>query len=150
MTRSIARLTIAGAGALALAATAAPALAGTHPTHPAKTRATTTALTIKATNNPTSADHYKATVVGTLRDQGNGRAANEPVALFERKGSGKAWTDTTQSQTTDANGKVTFTFTQTATNEQYQLRFAGDSTTTPALKKSKSGVISIHSARSTS
>lgn len=150
MTRSITRLAVAGAAAVSLVATAGPALAGTHthPSHPAKkTHAVATSLTLRATKNPTKGNHYKASVTGTLRAH-HKAVAGEPVELFERKGSGKSWSDTGQSQTTDSNGKVTFAFVQGTTNEQYQLRFAGDSAATPPLKKSHSGVISIHRARS--
>lgn len=148
MTRSIARYAVAGAAAVSLAVTAGPALAGTHPS--GTTRPAATHLTLKATKEtPKGAHSVKATVVGTLRARHAG-VAGEPVELYERKGSGKAWTDTGSSQTTDENGKATFTFTQSTVNEQYQLRFAGDPAATPPLKKSHSGVIAIHRARSTS
>jgi len=150
MTRSIAGLAIAGAAAVSLAATAAPAVAGARPagTHPSQhNHAVSTTLTIRATKNPVKGDHYKASVTGTLRAR-HKAVAGEPVELFERKGSGKTWTDAGSSQTTDANGHVVFSFTQSSTNEQYQLRFAGDTTATPPLKKSHSGTISVHRARS--
>lgn len=150
MTRSIARLAVVGTAAVSLAAAAAPALAGAPTTHSSSTRAVRTTLTIKAPKaTTTKGPKYKATVDGTLRAR-HKAVAGEAIELFERKGSGKAWTDTTQSQTTDANGKVTFTFTQTSTNEQYQLRFAGDTAATPPLKKSHSGTVSIRKAKTSS
>jgi hypothetical protein len=144
MKSSTARLAVIGVAAVSLAGVAAPAIAGTRPS---KVHAAATTLTVKSTKNPTKGDHYKATVVATLRSH-HRAISGEAVELYERKGSGKSWTDTGQNQTTGDDGKVTFNFTQTAVNEQYQLRFAGDPAATPPLKKSHSGSISIHRARS--
>jgi hypothetical protein len=138
---SVAALSItAGSAGYAVAATA-------HAGHTTKgAKAEATHLTLKATKNPTAGDHYKATVVGHLRAH-HAPVAGENVALFERKGSGKSWTDTGQSATTDSDGAASFGFVQSTVNEQYQLRFAGDSAASPALKASRSGAISIHRAK---
>lgn len=127
--------------ALASAGLLGTAVAGTH--GPA-THLKTTTLTIHAPSSATG----KTTVTGKLRSH-HAALANETVSLQHRTGKGQAWTDAANNQTTDANGKVTYTFTQGATREQYRLVFAGDTT----YRKSHSGVITItrtHPAPTTS
>jgi hypothetical protein len=99
---------------------------------------THTHLTLRATQTRvTKNDKFKASVVGTLRAH-HAALANETVALDQRQ-QGHTWVDTGQSATTDANGQVTFTFTQSATKQQYRLVFAGDAT----YAHSHSGTITI-------
>lgn len=118
--------------ALATAGLLGTAVAGTH------SGLKTTTLTIHAPSTVSAASHYKATVTGKLRSH-KAALANEVVSLQQRAGKGHAWSDAGQTQTTDANGKVTFTFTQSTTREQYRLSFAGDST----YRKSHSGTVTI-------
>lgn len=103
----------------------------------------TTTLTIRAVNAPDKGDHYKATIAGKLRSHQK-PVSDETVTLNERKNGVKAWTPTGDSATTDSNGKVTFTLTQTTATEQYQLVFAGDTT----YKHSKSGTITVRRTKS--
>lgn len=138
MTSATRRTAVIGSSiALASAGLLGTAVAGTHGPGTHSSLKTTT-LTIHAPSSVTG----KATVTGKLRSH-NTALANEAVSLQHRSGKGKAWTDAGSSQTTDANGKVTFTFTQGATKEQYRLAFAGDST----YKKSHSGVIAIRRSK---
>jgi hypothetical protein len=144
MHASIKRSSLSVLTAVSLTAVGGAALAGSAVAgSPKQDKPAATHLTVKAVKNPTKGDHYKAGVVGHLRSH-HDALAGEPVELFTRTGAaGKSWTDTGESQTTDANGAVSFTFAQSATTEQYQLRFAGDG----SYRASKSGTITVHRAK---
>ena len=136
MTSAPRRAAVIGASfALASAGLLGTAVAGTHGGTHAGLKSTT--LTVHAPANTTG--HYKATVGGKLRSHKT-PLAGETVTVQQRTGKGKAWSDTAQTGVTDANGKVSFTFTQQATREQYRLSFAGDST----YRKSHSGTVTVH------
>ena len=95
-----------------------------------------TNLTVHAPANTTG--HYKATVGGKLRSHHN-PVANESVSLQHRDSAGQHWSDSGQTATTDADGKVSFSLTQTDKKEQYRLSFAGDAT----YRKSHSGTVTV-------
>jgi hypothetical protein len=117
---------------LASAGVAGTAAAGTH----APSGLQHTHLNVHAPANTTG--HYKATVGGKLKSHHTG-VANESVSLQQRTGKGQSWTDTGITATTDADGKVSFTLTQSDKKEQYRLSFAGDST----YRKSHSGTVTV-------
>jgi hypothetical protein len=121
--------------ALASAGLIGTAAAGSHGNAGAKLQHTH--LTVHAPANTTG--HYKATVNGKLRSHKAG-VAGETVSLQQRDNANKTWADSGQSAATDADGKVSFTLTQTDKNEQYRLVFAGDAT----YHKSHSGTVSVH------
>src|SRR5690242_8029397 len=110
MTPATRRTAVIGASiALASAGLLGTAVAGTHGGGSHSGLKTTT-LTVHAPANTTS--HGRLTVAGKLRSH-NTPLANESVTLQDRSGKGKAWSDAGQAaQTTDANGKVSFTLTQ--------------------------------------
>jgi hypothetical protein len=109
---------------------------------PAQTQLAKTHLTIKSASiRVNKVDKYKATINGKLRSHKAG-VADEVVGLNERKAGKTKWTATGLTATTDANGAVSFTLTQTNEREQYQLSFAGDST----YKKSHSGSVTVNKA----
>lgn len=130
------RTAVIGASfALASSGLIGTALAGDHGHGGAKLQHTH--LTVHAPANTTG--HYKATVNGKLRSHKAG-VAGETVSLQQRDGKGDHWADSDQAaQVTDADGKVSFTFTQTDKKEQYRLAFAGDDT----YQKSHSGTVTI-------
>lgn len=100
-------------------------------------------LTLHATKEKlTAGGNIKASVTGKLRSH-KSAVAGETVTVQERKGSGKAWTDTSSTGVTGTDGTVSFAFVQTTANEQYRLVFAGDAT----YKKSHSGVIAIRRSK---
>ncbi len=106
-----------------------------------------THLTIKSAHvRVTKTDKFKATITGTLRSHHAG-VANEVVGVNERKAGTTKWTATGQTGTTDSNGKVVITLTQSTVREQYQLVFAGDTTSTPNYKASHSGTITVNAAK---
>lgn len=117
---------LASAGLLGTAAAGTHAHAGLQHTH----------FNIHAPANTTG--HYKATVNGKLKSHHTG-VANESVSLQQRAGKGQSWTDTGLTATTDADGKVSFTLTQSDKKEQYRLSFAGDTT----YRKSHSGTVTV-------
>jgi hypothetical protein len=132
---SVRRTAVIGASfALASSGLIGTAVAGDHGNAGAKVARTH--LTVHAPANTTG--HYKATVNGKLRSHKAG-VAGETVAQQHRDGKGNNWVDGGQSQTTDADGKVSFTFTQSDKKEQYRLVFAGDDN----YRKSHSGTVTI-------
>lgn len=134
---TIRRTAVIGASfALASAGLLGTAAAGTHGQGHGHSGLQKTHLTVHAPANTTG--HYKATVNGALRSHHAG-VASESVSLQQRTGKGKSWTDSGLSATTDANGKVSFSLTQSDKKEQYRLSFAGDST----YRKSHSGTVTV-------
>jgi hypothetical protein len=130
------RRTVALGASFALASSGliGTALAGEHGNAGAKVARTH--LTVHAPANTTG--HFKATVNGKLRSHKAG-VAGETVSLQHRDGKGNKWADAGQSATTDADGKVSFAFTQSDKKEQYRLVFAGDD----SYRKSHSGTVTI-------
>jgi hypothetical protein len=129
------RTAVIGASfALATSGLIGTALAGDHGNSGAKLQHTH--LTVHAPANTTG--HYKATVNGKLRSHKAG-VAGETVSLQQRDNANKSWADSGQTATTDTDGKVSFSLTQTDKTEQYRLVFAGDDT----YKKSHSGTVSV-------
>jgi hypothetical protein len=143
-TRATSRaLVLATAGGLVTASLMGAASAKGQPTHLKRTHLTIKSATTR--QSPTS-NKYKATITGTLRSHHTG-VANEPVTVNMRSNSSKKWTPAPQTGTTDQNGKVVITLTQSNTREQYQLVFAGD--TANNYKGSHSGTITVNALRST-
>lgn len=139
-------MNVATTRAISLAAglaVASSGLIGIAAAHDKPTHLKSTTLTLHATKEKlTAGGNVKASVTGKLRSH-KGAVAGETVTVQERKGSGKAWTDTSSTGVTGTDGTVAFAFIQTTANEQYRLVFAGDTT----YKKSHSGVIAIRRSK---
>jgi len=113
--------------------------AGAKPTH---TQLAKTHLTIKSASiRVNKVDKYKATITGKLRSH-KAPVTDAVIGINERQAGKTKWTATGVTATTDADGKVSITLTQTDQREQYQLTFAGDST----YKKSHSGAVTVNKA----
>jgi len=146
MSRALSRTAVlATTAGLATASLMGAASAKGQPTHLSRTHLTIKSASVRVTQT----DKYKATITGTLRSHHAG-VANETITLNERHNSSHAWAATGQTATTDANGKVVITLTQTNVREQYQLVFAGDTTSTPGYKASHSGVVTVNASNATS
>jgi hypothetical protein len=144
MTRTTTATTIAAA-AITLMATAAPALANGHGGGGGKApKLIHTHLTLKAAQQKAAkSDKFKDAAVAKLRAKHAG-LSGETVDLVQRvKGGSTKWVDTGQTATTTSDGTAAFTFTQTATKQQFRVVFAGDSTYAP----SHSGTITVKRAK---
>lgn len=143
MTRISKTGTILGVAALSMAAVAGPAAASGHGGGKSP-KLTHTHLTLKATQEKvTKNDKFKASVVAKLRAKKAG-LADETVDLQQHAKGATKWVDTGKTDTTATDGTATFSFTQSATKEQYRVVFAGDAT----YAKSHSGTITIKKLKS--
>jgi len=106
---------------------------------PAKSDATYLHLNNKVVAH---AHHHTDTISGVLKADRKG-VTGETVSLFVWSRSHKSFVSTGVSATTASDGTFSFTITAPARTSHYEAKFAGDTTTTPQLRKSHSNTITI-------
>src|SRR5215472_6046806 len=88
------------------------------------------------------AKHHTDTISGVLKADRKG-VSGETVTLFVWSRSKKSFVSTGLTATTGSDGSLSFTITAPARTSSYEAKFAGDTTTTPQLRKSHSNTITI-------
>ena len=134
---SAAAVAILAGGGVVATASAADAATHHHALQP-------TTLSIK--NKGIAHSHHRniATLTGVLRSHRKG-VAGQTITLDSRTGKKPRWVADPTTETTGADGSVTFSFTAPTVKTQYKLVFAGGTAT--GFRKSHSNVITLKGTR---
>lgn len=132
---SAAAVAALAAGGVLLTAGAASAATSSH----AQAEATFLHLNNKVVAH---ARHHTDTISGVLTARRKG-VSGETVTLFVWSRSHMSFVSTGVTATTSSTGTYSFTIAAPARTSSYEAKFAGDATSTPKLRKSRSNVITI-------
>jgi hypothetical protein len=88
------------------------------------------------------AKHHTDTISGTLKADRKG-VSGETVTLFTWSRKHKSFMSTGLTATTGSDGTFSFTIAAPTRTSKFEAKFAGDTTTSPQLRKSHSNVITI-------
>ncbi|HXS64017.1 MAG TPA: hypothetical protein VN767_14280 [Streptosporangiaceae bacterium] len=127
---------LAAGGMLVTAGAASAALSGKGP---AKAEATHLHLNNKVIAR---AKHHTDTIAGTLSAHRKA-VSGETVILFTWSRSHKSFVSTGLTATTATDGAFSFTISAPARTSHYEAKFAGDTASTPQLRRSHSNTVTI-------
>lgn len=130
-------ITVLAASGMLVTAGAASAAAGHK--GPAKAEVTLLHLNNKVVAH---AKHHTDTISGALKAHRKG-VSGETVTLFTWSRSHKSFVSTGLTATTATDGAFSFTITAPARTSHYEAKFAGDTASTPQLRKSHSNTVTI-------